>query len=133
LKKITNSAAGLATGLDAGQVISWTSWHRWTAIRLLAYLCLAVTVAVQRQQEASSDPDDGLIRVTVPELLRHRHPATSARPALPAALVHVATRHQHRARQAQQRWKHLCRDNTMITTNYSRRNCQVGLGMTLGG
>ena len=24
-------------GLDAGQVIRWTSWHRWTAICLLAY------------------------------------------------------------------------------------------------
>ena len=26
------------TGLDAGQVIRWTSWHRWTAICLLAYI-----------------------------------------------------------------------------------------------
>ena len=24
------------TGLDAGQVIRWKSWHRWTAICLLA-------------------------------------------------------------------------------------------------
>ena len=30
-----------STGLDAGQVIRWKSWHRWTAICLLAYLYLA--------------------------------------------------------------------------------------------
>lgn len=34
-----------ATGLDAGQVIRWRSWHRWTAICLLAYLFLAVAIA----------------------------------------------------------------------------------------
>ena len=39
-------------GLDAGQVTRWKSWHRWTAICLLAYIYLAVAVAVQRQQEA---------------------------------------------------------------------------------
>ena len=41
-----------ATGLDAGQVIRWTSWHRWTAICLLAYIYLAVTAAVQRQHDS---------------------------------------------------------------------------------
>ena len=57
-----------AAGLDAGQVIRWKSWHRWTAICLLAYL--AVAVAVQRQHDAASGPDTGLIPVTIPELLR---------------------------------------------------------------
>jgi hypothetical protein len=57
-------------GLDAGQVIPWKSWHRWTAICLLAYIHLAVAVAMQRQHEAGSDLDAGLISVTVPELLR---------------------------------------------------------------
>src|SRR6266581_2341263 len=50
-----------STGLDAGQVIRWKSWHRRTAICLLAYIYLAVTVAVQRQQEAGQDLDAGLI------------------------------------------------------------------------
>ena len=44
-----------STGLDAGQVIRWKSWHRWTVICLLAYIYLAIAVAVQRQQEAGSD------------------------------------------------------------------------------
>ena len=59
-----------AAGLDAGQVIRWRSWHRWTAVCLLAYIYLAVAVAVQRQQKADSGLDAGLIPVTVPELLR---------------------------------------------------------------
>jgi SRSO17 transposase len=59
-----------AAGLDTGQVIRWRSWHRWTALCLLACTCLAVAVALQRQQDASSDLDAGLIPVTVPELLR---------------------------------------------------------------
>ena len=59
-----------AAGLDAGQVIRWRSWHRWTAICLLAYTYLAVAVALQRERDAGSGLDDGLIPVTVPELLR---------------------------------------------------------------
>jgi hypothetical protein len=51
-------------------LIRWQSWHRWTAICLLAYLYLAVTVAVKRQQEADLDLGAGLILVTGPELLR---------------------------------------------------------------
>ena len=97
-----------STGLDAGQVIRWKSWHRWTAICLLAYLCLAVAVALQRRHDAASDPDAGLIPVTVPELLRllrdtvippHRRDG-------PRRLHWSAwrRRHQHRAREAHRRW-----------------------------
>ena len=46
-------------GLDAGQVIRWTSWYRWTAICLLAYLYLAVAVALQRQDDAASTRTPG--------------------------------------------------------------------------
>jgi hypothetical protein len=49
-------------GLDAGQVTGWTSWHRWTALCLLAYLYLAVTIAIQRQHDTSSGLAAGLIR-----------------------------------------------------------------------
>jgi hypothetical protein len=57
-------------GLDAGQVIRWRSWHRWTAVCVLTYLYLAVAAALQRQHEPGSDLDAGLIPVTVPELQR---------------------------------------------------------------
>jgi hypothetical protein len=36
-----------ASGLDARQVIRWKSWHRWTAVSLLAYIYLAVAIALQ--------------------------------------------------------------------------------------
>ena len=95
-------------GLDAGQVIRWRSWHRWTALCLLAYLYLAVAVAVQRQQEAGSDPDAGLIPVTVPELLRLLRDIVIPPPRRDRAhRLHWSAwrrRHQHRARQAHQRW-----------------------------
>jgi SRSO17 transposase len=95
-------------GLDAGQVIRWKSWHRWTAICLLACIYLAVAVALQRQHEPGSDPDAGLIPVTVPELLRLLRdivipPPRRDRPHR----LHWSDwrrRHQHRAREAHRRW-----------------------------
>ena len=97
-----------STGLDAGQVIRWKSWHRWTAICLLAYIYLAIAVAVQRQQEAGSDLDAGLIPITVPELLRLLRDIVIPPPRRDQPhRLHRSTwrrRHQHRARQAHQRW-----------------------------
>jgi SRSO17 transposase len=97
-----------AAGLDAGQVIRWKSWHRWTAICLLAYIYLAVAVAVQRQQDAGSDLDARLIPITVPELLRLLRDTVIPPPRRDRAhRLHWSAwrrRHQHRARQAHQRW-----------------------------
>ena len=72
------------------------------------YPDLAVAGAVQRQQEAGADLDTGLIPITVPELLRLLRdivipPPRRDRPHQ----LHWSTwrrRHQHRARQAHQRW-----------------------------
>ena len=76
--------------------------------RLLTYIYLAVAVAVQRQQEASSGLDAGLIPVTVPELLRLLRDTVIPPPQRdrPHRLHWSAwrRRHQHRARQAYQRW-----------------------------
>jgi SRSO17 transposase len=97
-----------STGLDAGQVIRWKSWHRWTAICLLAYIYLAVAVAVQRQHEAGSDLDAGLIPITVPELLRLLRGIVIPPPRRDRAhRLHWSDwrrRHQYRARKAHQRW-----------------------------
>ena len=97
-----------ATGLDAGQVIRWTSWHRWTAISLLAYIYLAVTAAMQRQHDASHDLNTGLIPVTVPELLRLLRDTVIPPPRRDRAhRLHWSAwrrRHQYRARQAHQNW-----------------------------
>jgi hypothetical protein len=95
-------------GLDAGQVIRRKSWRRWTTICLLAYLYLAVAVAVQRQQETSSDLDTGLVPVTVPELVRLLRGTVIPPPRQDRAhrlcWPDWRRRHQHRARQAHQRW-----------------------------
>jgi hypothetical protein len=95
-------------GLDAGQVIRWKSRHRWTAICLLTYIYLAVAVAVQRQHDAGSDLDAGLIPVTVPELLRLLRDTVIPPPRRDRPhRLHWSDwrrRHQHRARQAHQRW-----------------------------
>ena len=99
-----------ATGLDAGQVIRWKSWHRWTAICLLAYIYLAVTAAVQRQHDTGAGLDAGLIPITVPELLRLLRDTVIPPPRRDQAhRLHWSAwrrRHQHRARQAHQRWNH---------------------------
>ena len=44
-----------AAGLDAGQVTTWESWHRWTTICLLAYTYLAVAAAVNRDSQAGQE------------------------------------------------------------------------------
>jgi SRSO17 transposase len=96
------------TSLDAGQVIRWKSWHRWTAICRLAYTYLAVAVAVHREHDADSDLDAGLVPITVPELLRLLRDIIISPPRRDRAhRLHWSEwrrRHQHRARQAHQRW-----------------------------
>ena len=95
------------TGLDSGQVTTWTSWHRWTAISLLAYIFLAVAAAHQR----ALDEDAGileLIPVTIPELLRQLRgiviPEPCRDPAHRNAWSLWRRRHQYFAKQAHQRW-----------------------------
>jgi hypothetical protein len=95
-------------GTRHGQVIRWRSWHRWTAVCLLAYIYLAVAVALQREHDASSNLDAGLIPVTVPELLRLLRDIVIPPPRRDRAhRLHWPAwrrRHQHRARQAHRRW-----------------------------
>jgi SRSO17 transposase len=57
------------SGLDSGQVTTWTSRHRWTAVSLLAHAFLAAAAACQRALDGSAGIL-GLLPVTVPELLR---------------------------------------------------------------
>jgi hypothetical protein len=89
-------------------VIRWTSWHRWTTICLLACIYLAVAVALQRDQEARSDLDTWLIPVTIPQLLWLLRDIVIPPPRRDRThRLHWSEwrrRHQHRARQAHQRW-----------------------------
>ncbi len=94
-------------GLDSGQVTTWTSWHRWTAISLLAYAFLAAAAAWQRARDASP-ATLGLIPVTVPELLRQLRGTVIPEPRRDKphrdAWALWRRRHQYRAQQAHQRW-----------------------------
>jgi len=95
------------SGLDSGQVTTWTSWHRWTAISLLAYIYLAVATAAQRACDATAGLP-GLIPVTIPELLRQLRgtviPDPRRDPAHRNAWSQWRRQHQYQAQQAHQRW-----------------------------
>jgi SRSO17 transposase len=95
------------TGLDSGQVTSWTSWHRWTAICLLAYAFLAVAATWQRARDGDA-AILGLIPVTMPELLRQLRGTVIPEPRRDKPHRDAWTlwrrRHQYQAQQAHQRW-----------------------------
>ena len=95
------------SGLDSGQVTTWTSWHRWTAISLLACAFLAVAAAWQRAADSSASMLK-LIPVTVPELLRQLRGTVIPEPRRDKPHRDAWTlwrrRHQYHARQAHQRW-----------------------------
>jgi SRSO17 transposase len=60
------AAKGLV-GLDQHQVRTWTSWHRWTTLAMLAHAFLAVATAIERQH---APRPHGLIELTVNEFRR---------------------------------------------------------------
>ncbi len=95
-------------GLDAGQVIRWRSWHRWSAICLLAYIYLAVTTAAGRTTATDAVPGLELIPLTIPELLRLLRGIVIPQPRRDPAHRHRWSawrrHHQYLARQAHQRW-----------------------------
>jgi len=95
------------SGLDSGQVTTWTSWHRWTAISLLACAFLAVAAACQRAADNSSRMLE-LIPATVPELLRQLRGTVIPDPRRDRphrdAWALWRRRHQYNTQQAHQRW-----------------------------
>jgi hypothetical protein len=94
-------------GLDAGQVTTWASWRRWTAISLLADVFLAVAAAFQRALDGDASALE-LIPVTVPELLRQLRGTVIPDPRRDRPHRDAWTRwrrhHQYGARAAHQRW-----------------------------
>jgi SRSO17 transposase len=96
------------SGLDKGQVTCWNSWHRWTALSLLAYIFLTIAAALERHQDAEASTAADMIPVTVPELLRLLRGSVIPPPRHDRRhVLHWSDwrrRHQYRARQAHQRW-----------------------------
>ena len=102
------------SGLDSGQVTTWTSWHRWTAVSLLAGAFLAAAAVCQRAADSSADMLK-LIPVTVPELLRQLRGTVVPEPRHDQqhrdGWMLWRRHHQYGARQAHQRW-HAYADET---------------------
>ncbi|UPW06819.1 IS701 family transposase [Rhodococcus pyridinivorans] len=55
------------TGLDQHQLRTWTSWHRWTVLVMLAHAFLAAATATQRTVEQCNS---SLIRLSINEFRR---------------------------------------------------------------
>ena len=84
--------------LDEHQVRSWTSWHRWTVLALLAHAFLAVLAAAQHDPGRAHD--DQLIPLTCHEI-RKLFTGMSQQPPAPSAQLHWSRwrrRHQAAAR-----------------------------------
>jgi SRSO17 transposase len=92
-------AAKGCAGLDEHQVRTWTSWHRWTTLAMLAHAFLAVTTSHHRSPTPTTS-DDAMIPLTCNEI-RHIRAALTHPHHSP---VHITRwhryrrRHQHRAR-----------------------------------
>ena len=85
-------------GLDEHQVRSWTSWHRWTILALLA--CAFLSVLAAGQDGDGQLPDEQLIPLTRNEI---RRLFTGLCPQLPEPAIQLhwsrwRRRHQYTAR-----------------------------------
>jgi len=97
------------TGLDAGQVRTWTAWHRWSTAALTAYAFLTIAAMLEHAAAHTAGEDIAdLVPISVPEL-QHLLAATTL-PAPRRDRVHVQRwsrwrrRHQARARSCHQAW-----------------------------
>jgi SRSO17 transposase len=87
------------TGLDQHQLRRWTSWHRWTALAMLAHATLTVITAHEHDQP----PPTGLLPLTVNEVRRLLTamiitPVQAGLTAFTLAWSHWRRRHQANAR-----------------------------------
>ena len=87
-------------------MIRWRSWHRWSALCLLAYIYLAVAAALDR--DAHAGLETGLITVTIPEMQRMLRCTVIPPPRRDYAhrqhWSRWRRRHQSRAGHAHRRW-----------------------------
>jgi hypothetical protein len=82
------------TGLDDHQVRTWTSWHRWTTLAILASALLTLAAAAARDSTAPP----GQIALTRNEIAHLLAALTTRRPALCLHWSRWRPRHQHRSR-----------------------------------
>jgi len=85
------------TGLDEHQVRSWTSWHRWVTLAMLASAFLAIAAAAERARTPGPAGQIPLTRNEIASLFAHliTRPADDARHRMRWSAWR--RRHQHRA------------------------------------
>jgi len=96
------------TALDQHQVRTWTSWHRWTTLAMLAHAFLSVMTAT----EPPPEPGAGLIALTRNEIRRLFTVATTT---IRAAAHHLHWSTWRRRHQARARTSHYQRQRAAIT------------------
>ena len=103
-------------GLDEHQVRTWTSWHRWTVLAMLADAFLSVMAATQTASEPARDDDPiPLIPLTRNEIRRLFTAILSAPIRDIGHRLRWSTwRRRHQA-QAQARTSHYRRQPTRLT------------------
>jgi SRSO17 transposase len=90
------ASKGLA-GLDEHQVRTWTAWHRWVTLAMLALAFLTVAAVTERDRQP---PPAGMIPLTRNEIARLAASLATQQPG-PRHRLHWSAwrrRHQHRAR-----------------------------------
>jgi hypothetical protein len=96
IEETFQAAKGL-TGLDEHQVRTWTSWHRWVTLAMLAAAFLAVAAAAEHARSPAPDKQIPLTRNEISSLFAHliTRPPGGARHTLRWSTWR--RRHQHRA------------------------------------
>ena len=83
------ASKGLA-GLDEHQVRTWTSWHRWVTLAMLAAAFLTVAAAAERRRSPRPGPADPADPQRDRQPLRRPDHQAPRQPRPPAALVQLA-------------------------------------------
>jgi hypothetical protein len=112
---------GLA-GLDEHQVRTWTSWHRWVTLAMLAAAFLTIAAAADRRRSPQPDGQIPLTRneiatlfasliIKPPDSIRHRLRWSTWR-----------RRHQYRAQQCHDQRQAAHDQDLLVSTRVSRQS-----------
>jgi hypothetical protein len=116
------------TGLGQHQVRTWTSWHRWATLALLAHAFLTVTAAVEHARAPAPDDQIPLTRNEIGHLITVvlLPPIWALRRRL-----HCSTwrrRHQHRTRTSHYQRQARNREDHELQLEYLPRTAVASAG-----
>jgi hypothetical protein len=91
-------------GLDHYQVRTWTGWHRFTTLAMLALAFLSV-LAAEAPKPTSARLAEKLIPLTVPEIRRLLHTASTDKHRRRHAITWSRWRRRHQAQARRSHYK----------------------------